>query len=60
MTQIATPPEGLQGKELEAWVLGKVAESKEGGEAESAGRWTIADARKVIVARGGRTVNLVM
>jgi len=59
-TQIATPPSGLGQEELKAWVLQHVGQSKEGIEAEASGRWRVSDARKIIVARGGRTVNLVV
>lgn len=59
VAQIATPPTGLGQDELKAWVLQRVADSKEGADAQAAGRWRLSDAKKIVVARGGRTVNLV-
>lgn len=58
-TNIQPPPEGLSGLELQDWVLEKAFASEEGREAMKRGGWDVQEAKKIIVARGGRTVNLV-
>jgi len=64
VAHIATPPADVLGKgkeeELKSWVLQHVAESREGTEALRSGKWRVEEARKVVVVRGGRTVNLVL
>jgi len=64
VAHIATPPAEVLAKgkedELRSWVLQRVAESKEGAEAAGSGKWRVGEARKVVVVRGGRTVNLVL
>ena len=58
-TEIATPPEHIPEEELKLWVLRRVLESPEGGAACRKSKWNIQEARKIIVARGGRVLNLV-
>jgi len=58
-TNIQPPPEGLSSQELQDWVLEKAFESEEGRAAMKRGQVDVAQAQKIIVARGGRTVNLV-
>jgi len=58
-TQIPTPPTGLAELDLKDWVLRRVLESQEGAEAFRKGKWRVVDAKKIIVVKGGRTVNLV-
>jgi len=60
-TNIQPPPERLSGEEQRDWVLKAAFASEEGKEAvrRSQGLWDVKYARKIIVARGGKTVNLV-
>lgn len=58
-TKIERPPDGLSTEELQNWVLRRALESPEGSEAFRKSKWRLKDAKKIVVVRGGRTVNLV-
>lgn len=57
--QIEAPPAELEGTSLQNWVLRRVLESQKGAEAFRRFKWDVKSAKKVIVARGGRVLNLV-
>lgn len=58
-TTIATPAAGLGERELQEVVLARALGSVEGKEAVQRGL-DVQEARRIIVVRGGRTVNIVM
>ena len=55
--RIEKPPNDTEGNDLDAWILQHIAETRDGAEALK--RWNIGSARRVIVARSGKAVNLV-
>lgn len=64
--EIPVPPKSLSGIELEKWVMERVLETEEGrgrllaSGTGSGGVVDVREAKKVIVVRGGRTVNFVV
>ena len=60
VTEIAVPPEGLAGGELQKWVLKRAFESDVAREVMARQGWNVSGAKKIVVVRGGRTVNLVI
>lgn len=57
--EIDTPPPDLRGMELETWIVGQIMATDD-GRRKLAGTIDVKRARKVIVVRGGKTVNFVM
>ncbi|KAI9672172.1 MAG: Leucyl-tRNA synthetase, mitochondrial [Alyxoria varia] len=55
--RITKPPDDIEGNDLKAWILQRIAETQDG--AEALRKWNIDSVRRVIVARSGKTVNLV-
>ena len=60
VTSIATPPDGCVGEALKYWVVRRAFESEEGAAALAKAGWDIDAARRIIIAKSGRTVNVVL
>jgi leucyl-tRNA synthetase len=57
--EIPFPDERLKGKELETWIVGEIM-GTEDGKRRLVGPMDVTRAKKVIVVRGGKTVNFVL
>jgi leucyl-tRNA synthetase len=62
VVEIPAPPANLTGKELEKWIVKEILDTKEGKERLQGGQSMsdIRKATKVIVVKGGKTVNFVV
>ena len=60
MAQISIPDERLKGKELETWIVQEILGADEWKNSQVSGKLDIRKAQKVIVVRGGKTVNFVL
>ena len=60
VAQIPIPDEQLKAKELEDWAVQEISASEEWKTSQVAGKLDISKAKKVIVVRGGKTVNFVL
>jgi leucyl-tRNA synthetase len=65
--EIPIPPSGVEGKALQKWITDEILQTEEGkarfvgeGEAAKKGKVDIRKAKKVIVVRGGKTVNFIV
>ena len=58
-TRVATPPDGCIGEELKDWVLRRVFESEEGAAALAKSKWDVNEAKRIVIAKSGRTINIV-
>lgn len=59
VVEIGIPPERLEGKELEEWIIREISQTNEGRK-KLKDKMDISKARKVIVVKGGRTINFVL
>ena len=59
VTEIAVPPEGLVGRQLQEWVLERAFDSDVARDVMERQGWDVSGAKKIVVVRGGKTVNLV-
>ena len=50
----------MKGKELETWIVQEILATQEWKNSPVSGKLEIAKAKKVIVVRSGKTVNLVL
>ncbi|KAH8821397.1 leucyl-tRNA synthetase [Xylogone sp. PMI_703] len=57
---IPIPPAELSGNELSSWVTEQLLRTEEGKTRLGGGRFDVKKARKVIVVRGGKTINFVL
>ncbi|EON96639.1 putative leucyl-trna synthetase protein [Phaeoacremonium minimum UCRPA7] len=57
---IPKPPASLQGDELRDWIVGQIIKTEEGKAKLVNGSLDISSAKKVVVVRGGKTVNFVL
>ncbi|KAH0444986.1 leucyl-trna synthetase [Colletotrichum camelliae] len=60
VAEIPTPPSSLEGDALKDWMLAEVLKSDEGKAKFSSGPLDIRSPKRVIVARGGKTMNFVV
>jgi leucyl-tRNA synthetase len=62
VVEISALPANLKGKELERWIVKEILDTKEGKERLQGGQSMsdIRKATKVIVVKGGKTVNFVV
>ncbi|PNH39047.1 hypothetical protein VD0004_g7812 [Verticillium dahliae] len=60
VVQIPKPPAGLAGDALRDWMVGEVFKTEEGRTKFSSGPWDVRSPKRVIVARGAKTVNFVV
>jgi leucyl-tRNA synthetase len=62
VVEISALPANLKGKELEKWIVKEILDTKEGKERLQGGQSMsdIRKATKVIVVKGGKTVNFVV
>ncbi|TEA22410.1 Leucine--tRNA ligase [Colletotrichum sidae] len=60
VAEIPTPQSGLEGDALRDWMLSEVLKSEEGKTKFSAGQWDIRSPKRVIIARGGKTMNVLV
>lgn len=58
--QIPVPSPGMQGEDLKAWIIENITKSNDAATEIQKGRIPIDKAKKIIVARTGRTVNFVL
>ena len=59
VTEIAVAPEGLAREQLQEWVLERAFASDLAREVMTRQGWDVNEAKKIVVVRGGKTVNLV-
>ena len=61
VAEIPTAPEELQGDALRDWMVQEVLKTEEGRAKFAAGQsWDVSAAKRVILARGGNTINFVV
>ncbi|KAM0526895.1 hypothetical protein ACHAPS_003472 [Verticillium nonalfalfae] len=60
VVQIPKPPAGLAGDTLRDWMVAEVFKTEEGQTKFSGGPWDVRSPKRVIVARGAKTVNFVV
>ncbi|CRK46971.1 hypothetical protein BN1723_001246 [Verticillium longisporum] len=60
VVQIPKPPAGLAGDALRDWMVAEVFKTEEGQTKFSSGPWDVRSPKRVIVARGAKTVNFVV
>lgn len=58
VVQVPPPPGGLEGDALREWMVGEILKTEEGG--RLGGNVDLKGAKRVIVVRGGSTVNFVL
>lgn len=58
VAQLPVPDEGLQGDALRSWLVEKILATEEGTKLQS--KLDLAKARKVVIVKGGKTVNFVI
>ncbi|KAF9880993.1 leucyl-trna synthetase [Colletotrichum karsti] len=60
VAEVPTPPSGLNGDALRDWMVEEVMKSEEGKTKFSGGQYDIRSPKRVIVARGGKTMNFLV
>lgn len=59
VVEIGIPPSEMNGNELEEWLIREISKTEE-GKTKLTGKSDVTKAKKVIVVRGGRTINFVL
>ncbi|KAK2059538.1 leucyl-tRNA synthetase [Colletotrichum caudatum] len=60
VVEVPNPPSGLEGEALREWMVAEVLESDEGKAKFTGGQFDVRSPKRVIVARGGKTINFVV
>jgi leucyl-tRNA synthetase len=59
-TEIPIPPPDMGTEKLSKWITERILETEEGRRRLVGGKIDVGGARKVIIVKGGRTVNYVL
>ncbi|KAF6807585.1 leucyl-trna synthetase [Colletotrichum sojae] len=60
VAEVPTPPAGLEGDALRDWMVVEILKTKEGKTKFSEGPYDIRSPKRVIIARGGKVVNVLV
>ncbi|OLN85026.1 Leucine-tRNA ligase, mitochondrial [Colletotrichum chlorophyti] len=60
VVEVPNPPPGLGGEELRDWMVAEVLKSDEGKAKFGGGQFDVRSPKRVILARGGKTINFVV
>ncbi|OHE95445.1 leucyl-tRNA synthetase [Colletotrichum orchidophilum] len=60
VVEVPNPPSGLEGEALRDWMVAEVLKSDEGKAKFAGGQFDVTSPRRVILARGGKTINFVV